>query len=134
MTAFIHARGNPSIHFLIFLLCILSCEISVATKGSLDDECEVEEVPSPECLDYGKFLDELIVLRYVVCVWSTKQYSPTPPFPQNGRTHVAICHKTILLFLSVSCMLFSIQWRFQPFWYNLVEMPWEKKDPTKRRV
>jgi len=35
---------------------------SEATKGSLNDECEVENV-SQECLDYGAFLDELTTLR-----------------------------------------------------------------------
>jgi len=37
--------------------------ISQATKGSLDEECEVTEEPSAECLDYGRFLDQLTILR-----------------------------------------------------------------------
>lgn len=36
---------------------------SEATKGSLNEECTVAEEISPECLDYGRFLDELYVLR-----------------------------------------------------------------------
>lgn len=39
---------------------------SQATAGSLDTECPVEEEPSPECLDYGRFLDQLTILRDVV--------------------------------------------------------------------
>ena len=35
---------------------------SEATKGSLDQECDIEAT-SPECLDYGRFLDELVVVR-----------------------------------------------------------------------
>lgn len=35
---------------------------SEATKGSLDEECDVENV-SPECLDYGAFLEELQTLQ-----------------------------------------------------------------------
>jgi pantoate kinase len=37
---------------------------SQATKGNMDEECEVEAT-SDDCLDYGRFLDELNVLRYV---------------------------------------------------------------------
>ena len=36
---------------------------SEAAKGSLTEECEVAEEPTAECLDYGRFLDELYILR-----------------------------------------------------------------------
>jgi hypothetical protein len=35
---------------------------SEASKGSLDQECLVENT-TPECLDYGRFLDELVTVR-----------------------------------------------------------------------
>jgi len=36
---------------------------SEASKGSLNEECEATDKPTAECVDYGKFLDELYILR-----------------------------------------------------------------------
>lgn len=39
---------------------------SVATVASLDRECEVSDEVSIACMDYGRFLDELYVIRDLV--------------------------------------------------------------------
>lgn len=44
----------------------ISCCCSETTAAGLDQECGVEEEPSAECLDYGRFLDQLTILRDVV--------------------------------------------------------------------
>lgn len=47
---------------------------SAATKAGLDEECDVTDIGdiSPECVDYGKFLDELFVLRDLLAADASK--------------------------------------------------------------
>jgi hypothetical protein len=51
-------------HFILSVSPHISL-YSEATKGSLDTECEVDN-PTEACLDYGKFLDELMTVRKLV--------------------------------------------------------------------
>ena len=56
-------------------------------KGSLDAECDIssDEI-SPECVDYGRFLDELFVLRDAM-----------GPAPDNKKASLADALKSIKL-------------------------------------